>query len=383
MKRPIYVLTIAAVCIYCTQMVSQATQPVTAYKAVGRTKEWTIGIYDKDHNLLSGKVVFRLNTNFVSDKGKKLVFDWGKLPNYIYVYKSNVGDGDTGINMSQDMSDLAEAPNIFVKSKPITPDDAPPGSKIKITASAVTIEKPKDTTRTITIYTIDESTNIITPLTPLTLQASKEDNVKPSIENLYGKPITIQKHIPGKTYKLTIPQGKDFYIIGMPDGAVSIPKSGIGPNTELAIGYNITGKPKSDRAKILKDTAQIFISLVKNCEGSHVMDRCSEDWTVKIYDAQENYTGFSKDFGTTTTQVRVPVRKPFWVYVSKRHHKAEGTEKTLITRSLPITKDDVMEIDKDRKAKIVPKGSSTELNTMNKPVARPQAQSLNPIVDVL
>lgn len=380
MKLPIHLLTLTAICIYFSQAVGQQKQPVTAYKTVDRTNEWTIGIYDANNQLVSEQIVFRLNTNFLSGKGKKLAFEWNRSPKYIYVYRGNVGQENLAERYAADSSSA-----YILRSEEITPEKAPAGSKIKITDSYVTIDKPKDTTRTITMYTTDEATNIV----PLTLQAAKIPDVNASGNDLYGKPVKIEKHVPGKTYKLTIPQDKEFYLIRTPRG--SLLKGGeatsmyvglndLNKNSELAIGYNIAAKQRSARKQMLQDTAYISIPLVKNCSTSvGNEDHCLEDdWTVKIHDAQGNYTGFSKVLGTPIrtpiSQVSVPVHKPFWVYVSKPYNTEKGT---FIERTSPITKNHVMKIDINGEATIV--SIDAALNTIN-PLPRSATKPAAPAV---
>lgn len=259
MKLPIRLLTIVAFCLGSTHIFGQEKQqPVVAYKEISnsadKNKEWTIGIYDANDQLVSEKVVFKNNTSFVAGKGKKLFFDWEKSPNFIYVAKLNAGNGKKGTDIPRRFNLQKDNPSLFdmLKSKEITPEKAPVGSKIKITDLEITIEPPKEETRTITVYALNETA----PDMPLKVQAVKK-GAEPSVaENLYGKRITITK--PGKTYKLTIPKDKDFDVLLMPKPRkgfpVSISKAGIGKDTELAIGQNtIVGKQKSDRAQVLKD----------------------------------------------------------------------------------------------------------------------------------
>lgn len=262
MKLPIRLLTIVALYLGSTHVFGQAKQqPVMAYKDVSnsadKNKEWTIGIYDANDQLVSEKVVFKNSTTFLSGKGKKLFFDWEKSPNFIYVAKLNAGNGKKGTDIPRRFNLQKDNPSLFdtLKSKEITPEKATVGSTIKITDLDITIEAPKETTRTITVYALNEIASDPRNM-PWKVQAFKKGSSPYEEKNLYGKRIEIKK--PGKTYKLTIPQDKEFDVFLMPDKKRGYPlpvsQVGIDKNTELAIGQNtIVGKQKSDRAQVLKD----------------------------------------------------------------------------------------------------------------------------------
>lgn len=229
MKLPINVLRIAAICMYCTQIAGQDKQSVTAYKTVDRTKEWTIGIYDANNQLVSDQVFFKTNTTFLSSKGKKLAFDWKKTPNYIYIATKNVGDKNIANEYLPNRADI-------LRSEGITPAKAPVGSKIKIDAEyRITIEEPKAVTRTITVYTNFKHQ-------PLTIQASKVNNEYGIGNALYGKPVIIS--IPGKKYKLTIPKKGSFYIINSSSRLPIITAINSTPNKDDVMEIDENGEAK-------------------------------------------------------------------------------------------------------------------------------------------
>ena len=67
----------------------------------------------------------------------------------------------------------------------------------------------------------------------------------------------------------------------------------------------------------------IFIPLKKSCGPADLKNNdCQAEWTVEIYDEKKLSTGVTKKLGLKTEQIRVPVRTPFWVYVTKKSDAA-------------------------------------------------------------
>jgi hypothetical protein len=354
MKLSSGLVALIAASVYCAQSTETGKQPVVAYKTVETGKPWTIGIYDANSKqLVSEKVVFNKNTKFVSGKGKKLYFDFTKHPTVvIYVYKGSPSPID--IAKVDDANEPYKSDPTFtsfvIKSEPITQDKALPGSKIKITADTVTIEPPKDTTRSMVIYTLDEAAKDM----PFTIQAVSKAATG---DIAYGKPISIKKHVPGKTYKLTIPQNKDFSIVrnSIPaikerQSSVEIKAEQLKKDSELAIGYNILAKSKVNRQSMIENTAMVTIPVRKECiPASSAI--CKYGWTVQIHDKNKQYTGSQAFLESNQQTIKVPANKPFWVYVSQKGGVGSIVE-TEIPMSSPITKNNMMVIDQDGKAAI-------------------------------
>lgn len=271
MKSSIRLLTLAVLFLGYTQAVRPVKQPVVAYKDnnVDQSSPWTIGVYDPDKKMVSENVIFKKNTSGV---GRKLYFDFEHHPSvYVYVQKLYLGGGPKGANLAALYQKANDSQNIL-KSELITADDAPVGSEIRITDDKITVvdsktpKIPKEKTRKITVYAIDESAAELSALDevapklsvlPLTIQAVKRGTpIEKAVlgENGYGKPVRINKF--EKTYQLTIPANQDFYLIRAKNkqgpaeyGQYTeyIQGQDIQPGSELAIGAIVRIRGRKDR----------------------------------------------------------------------------------------------------------------------------------------
>lgn len=356
MKVTVRLVTIFMISACCVHIPLVSTpQPVVAYKTVEKTKPWTIGIYDQNGNLLPGteQIVFRSNTEFMSGKGKKLFFNFGEdgtQPNVVRVHKFDAVQG------TKKLASLTSGePELPLQSEPINQKMAPPGSKIKITATDITIEKPK--AKTIAIYTTTDADGLM----PLTITSSKIDDQ----QIVYGKPIVIQKNIPGKIYQLTVPTNEGFHITLQQNNQKLLEQPiyarDIKPDSELVVGNKtVSIIAKQNRKDILAETAVVNIPLKKVCNDVLNPD-CDKPWTVEIYNTNNQHTGFTKKLSLKPELVRVPVNSPFVVHVTMKQGEDPVESVILHEKGKPLTKNNVMLIYENGNAIVTTKGSQLDI----------------------
>ena len=145
MKLKIAALSIAVLLLGITTSIHTAPQPVVAEKTVDRTKEWTIGIYGPNKELVPGSemIVFKRDTKFLSNKGNKLFFNFAVEPNVdVYVLKANAKKEtitNLAIEYEKNPANMLKTQKQFT---PVTATLAPAGSKIIITGTEISIGKP-------------------------------------------------------------------------------------------------------------------------------------------------------------------------------------------------------------------------------------------------
>lgn len=303
MKTRIHLFTTLIASMLFTQIVGSAKTPVEAYKdkGVDTNTEWTIGIYDAQNQPISENVVFKKNTKFLSGKGKNLFFNFYKAPNYVYVYKGNAGDGKTGKNLAQE-----NLPGTL-KSDPIKKEDVPKKTKIKIKNDKIVLDVP---TTTLWVYITEQA---LYEMKSITVKSSKIEDENADGDNLYGKPVTINKFsIHG--FKLTIPLDKAFYIFSKPLNKPWHHK-------------RLESTQFPDRSLLVINVKNEFIYAEHYGEAMGVDSRLQDvkirrcdlcdagTWTAQISDNHKRLIGEPVNVNQPTT-IKIPQYKPFSIKVT-------------------------------------------------------------------